>query len=284
VKTAFERLVAARPAAVQEPVDEALLDRITAYEPRPVRRPRRLVWAAGLAAVLVTAGAVAVVRGATPAATPPAPQRLTVVAHVEKAMSERDYIVRSTYGFSANNGQKVVWTTWSDAVTGKLRASSTVSGVRMDTLFDGDLTTVVSYRDRAWWQLRSTPTPEPTGGIRLEGPPRTPTEIKKALASGIFHVDEGKQPVVNGHRTIQLSSTRPDPVLGSFTIWVDAASYLPVRISASDDAKIRFVGADLEWLPRDSASLANLNLAIPPGFRQADKPVEPKPPADGGVG
>lgn len=285
MKNAFERLVAARPAAIQDPVDEALLDRITAYEPQPARRPRRLVWAAGFAAVLVAAGAVAVVRTAAPTETPtPQADRLTVVANVQKALSERDYVARFQSTHSTLDGQKVETTTWSDAATGALRMSTTVDGARTDILIKGELSTVVSYPDRAWWQLRDTKEPEPTGGIPLEGPPDTPQKIKAALASGDFLVDEGKNPTINGHRTIQLSATKAHPVLGSFTIWVDANSYLPVRFAGNGDAKVRFVPSDLEWLPRTAANLANLAQPIPPGFRHVDKPIEPKPPANGGVG
>ncbi|WP_163511893.1 hypothetical protein [Fodinicola acaciae] len=284
MKTAFERLVAARPPAVRDPVDEALLARITAVPSRRAHRPRRLVLAAGFAAVLAIAGTVTAVRLATPAQTAPHTDRMTVVAHIQKAVSEGDYVVRSHSAYSTSDGRRVEATSWSDAVTGVTRTSTTVGGARTDIVTKGGSTTVVSYRDRSWWQLRPAPAPQPTEGIRLDGPPDTTAKIKAALATGMFLVDKGKQQTIRGHRTLQLSSSRPHPVLGSMTIWVDAGSYLPVRIAGNGDAKIRFVGADLDWLPRTAANLANLDPAIPSGFRRVDRPIEPKPPAGGGVG
>ena len=56
---------------------------------------------------------------------------------------------------------------------------------------------------------------------------------------------------------------------GSVTLWVDPATYLPVRLVAGTRQPIR---TDSRWLPPTSTRLARLSLPIPAGFRQVSPP------------
>lgn len=68
------------------------------------------------------------------------------------------------------------------------------------------------------------------------------------------------------------SHQRQGRTLASLTtiIWVDPATYLPVRLTSQWTRPTVSVPAtfDFEWLPPTSANLALLKVRIPPGYTQ----------------
>jgi len=73
---------------------------------------------------------------------------------------------------------------------------------------------------------------------------------------------------IDGVRVIKLVKTGSPPSPGSFaTIYIEAASYVPVRMTGGRPAT-GWWRADLAWLRPTESNLALLNPTIPAGFRQ----------------
>lgn len=78
--------------------------------------------------------------------------------------------------------------------------------------------------------------------------------------------------VVNALKLVSVQQQRQGKVLATLTriIWVDPATYLPVRLTNQwtrpmVSVPMRF---DIRWLPPTSVNLAQLTVRIPPGFTQ----------------
>lgn len=72
--------------------------------------------------------------------------------------------------------------------------------------------------------------------------------------------------MIDGVPTIKLSEP---PAATTMTFWVNATTYLPVRIAqawahqpSSEDVQM-----DMQWLPPTPANKAKLTVPIPAGFR-----------------
>jgi len=158
--------------------------------------------------------------------------------------------------------------------------------------------TWVFYRAKTWWRMEgaATPTPQPAAqnscrsqipvGLDVyESPAVLVANIREALACGQL-TNEGTQ-YVDGVAAIKLVSvhTFQVPMRGqtitvtvATTLWVDPASYLPVRwaqdgkVTGRTGVVVPSVDEDVEWLPPTSANLAQLTVPIPPGFRQVSPP------------
>jgi len=158
--------------------------------------------------------------------------------------------------------------------------------------------TWVFYRSKTWWRLEqaATPTPHPVAQkscssqipVSLdvyESPAVLVANIREALACGQL-TNEGTQ-YVNGVAAIKLVSVRTFQlpmragavtVTTTTTLWVNPASYLPVRWAQNWKFTGRTgivatpVDENVEWLSPTSANLAQLTVPIPPGFRQVSPP------------
>jgi hypothetical protein len=85
--------------------------------------------------------------------------------------------------------------------------------------------------------------------------------IRAALNCGVYRADGYQE--ADGVRAIRLNDTYTGT---NTTLWIDPATYLPVRAVFTDRGQQ--VRADFRWLSPTSASLAQLHVAIPAGFRQ----------------
>lgn len=152
--------------------------------------------------------------------------------------------------------------------------------------------TAVNYSSRTWWHgipdpdnpyhYPGRPQPRPScrtpfaPGIMAGGAPGDEaTAIREAWSCG--QIRAAGQETVGGVNAIKLVSARPIPGLtkGHFTLWVDPATYLPVRTRwdwAAGEGKPGSILADFQWLPATAANRAALNVPVPAGFRQV--PVE----------
>jgi hypothetical protein len=104
--------------------------------------------------------------------------------------------------------------------------------------------------------------------------PEIAAGLRKDLACGALS-SEGMQQVdgVNALKLISVQRSRFGPkTLGTITtiIWVDPATYLPVRLTTQWTRPMVSVPMryDFRWLPPTSANLALLTVRIPPGFTQ----------------
>lgn len=132
--------------------------------------------------------------------------------------------------------------------------------------------TWVNYQTRTWWtgarQLIAGPGP----GGSCQSPALASAAVSAAtlhqLVNCGVYVVAGRQ-VVDGAPTIKLVLVKTPHVTPkpSETIWVDASTYLPVRIQISVPGQLR-MQANLRWLPATPANLAHLKLTIPTGFKR----------------
>jgi hypothetical protein len=106
--------------------------------------------------------------------------------------------------------------------------------------------------------------------------------IRHQLATGRFKIIQ--QSVVDGHKAIELGMTGLNPSkTGLYTtadlLWVDAASYLPLREVLRFSTGRQDI-ADFKFLPPTAANLAKLRIVIPgyhrtwlrPGQRHHKRP------------
>jgi hypothetical protein len=109
--------------------------------------------------------------------------------------------------------------------------------------------------------------PEPVSCARkaLIGGPGTgwPARVGAGLKCKAFTV-EGRQRI-DGIDTIKMT------MLGGIgTLWVDPATYLPVRTTLA--LGVERTQTDFRWLPPTPANLARLQVTIPAGFTQVPAP------------
>jgi hypothetical protein len=159
-----------------------------------------------------------------------------------------------------------------------------------------DTVTGVNYRTKTWGRSEPPgppqPYPPPTSCGQVGQPATTATSVMRftlaTLAAGIREVlacgqwsNEGTQ-YVDGVDAIKLASefrvhlpafSHAPAQTDSFitTIWVDPASYLPLRSMQRIFINGKQVPGpppvyDIQWLPPTSANLAQLTVPIPAGF------------------
>jgi len=139
------------------------------------------------------------------------------------------------------------------------------------TVRNGSITTtVVNYTSHTWWTTRSarpaatgsgSASCVPGGGIRLSGGRSSwPDFVRAQLACGAYTV-AGRQ-AVGGVDALKITGNS-----GRLTLWVNAATYLPVRL---DNGGLQ---TDFQWQRPTPANLAMLNMPVPAGFRQVPPPA-----------
>ena len=141
-------------------------------------------------------------------------------------------------------------------------------------------TYIAVYFDNKTWSKQSYQRPKPskTGcGFSLPASWATYPEIaaglRKDLACGALS-SEGMQQVdgVNALKLVSVQHSRFGPKRTPATtvtiIWVNPATYLPVRLTTQQTRPEVSVPMrlDFRWLPPTRANLALLTVRIPPGF------------------
>lgn len=167
---------------------------------------------------------------------------------------------------------------WSYRGTSKTSAF-TAAGRRVfdlrTTLVRGmSTTTAVLYRSGTWWLATLGPgpaanrqAPTPCGGPDIVvGPGGWPAFLRHELSCGAFTQD-GRQRI-GGIDAVGLTGNG-----GREMFWVNPRTYLPVREIFTTPAGARR-RTDFGWFTPTRARLAELNLPVPPGFRQVP-PVRP---------
>lgn len=135
------------------------------------------------------------------------------------------------------------------------------------------MTLAVIYADSTWWRSAGAIGPG-RGHVRVRASCGAgaaiaaggwPVFIRNQLRCG-FYAMAGRQRV-NGVNAIKITGTGGGPA-GIQALWVDPKTYLPVRVVAST------FQTDFRWLKPGPATLGQLKLVAPAGFRQ----VKPPPP------
>lgn len=156
-------------------------------------------------------------------------------------------------------GEKALYERWfaGDGSTFRLRV--TIAGKPVvDTSRDTKADVTVDYRTRTY---ESTPGIDPTTPEDFDI--WTPKQIKQALATGKITV-LGRGEPIGGKPTVKLRR-HPGTLDVPMDLWVDAKTYLPVRILLLQDDSTPY---DMTWLPPTPENLAKLRAVVPPGFTQ----------------
>lgn len=131
----------------------------------------------------------------------------------------------------------------------------------------GGVTVAVVYRGATWWRAATGPPPMPArcGGPNvIIGHGGWPTFIRHQLGCGGY-MTAGRQRV-DGVNAIKITGGK-----GLAVLWVDPATYLPVRaLLAIGDQRPQ---TDFRWLSITPASLAQLRVPVPVGFRRVPPPL-----------
>jgi hypothetical protein len=151
---------------------------------------------------------------------------------------------------------------------------------------------VISYKDRAWWTASSFSgangqTLRPTIGSvqdQVQG-------LEAALANGTMQIVARDQ-LVDGQTTIEMAGSELPTALGDhLTIWINEATYLPVRARSVDSLPNSLAPSGglesdtaYQWVPQTATNLAQLTPSIPAGFAQLSGPPPQTPPTTPGVG
>jgi hypothetical protein len=103
--------------------------------------------------------------------------------------------------------------------------------------------------------------------------PIAPPSIRDQIADGVLTVvSSGQQ--IDGHDTIELTDTNAGATAGISHLWVDSSTYLPVRQILGLPSGMTGDSSQTDWTyyPPSSASLAKLQLSIPPDYSEVSTP------------
>jgi hypothetical protein len=162
-------------------------------------------------------------------------------------------------------GTPLSTTSWVDLSTGACRTDTSLNGQPSLTIFvEQGKAVFVNHDLREWWSSS-------TEGVSCV--PQTPQAIEHDLTAGHYAV-EGHA-ILDGQASLKLVSmsatTGPHPVTQLTTLWVNAATYLPIQSTSTGHLGEQ---TTFTWLPATPTNAATLNVTVPPGFRQ----VAPPPP------
>lgn len=255
------------------------------------RRNRRRTRALGLAFVPPVVAAVAV--GASLALTPggggaprDVPEMLTVGYVAERTATALSgtsgYVQHETAKHQDPDGTLAsVIESWIDPTSERERRDNEFfyGDVRSFTLaLDGSSGVQLIHGKKKWCTfpvvsvepLTSLPEGADPALVPWVAPSLDPTELRRAVDSGKLTLVGKEQ--LDGRQTVHLQWQHRliNPTNGpevSMQIWVDADSYLPVRVVQ----KMSTVGAttsDYEWLPRTEENLAKATVSPPADYRK----------------
>jgi hypothetical protein len=153
---------------------------------------------------------------------------------------------------------------WVDLSTGACRTDTSLNGEPSLTIFvEQGKAVFINHDLREWWS-RSTE------GVACE--PLTPQVIEHDLASGHYRVDG--HPALDAQASLKLVSksatTGPHQVTQLTTLWVNAATYLPIQSTSAGHLPEQTV---FTWLPATPSHTGILKIAIPAGVRQIAPPA-----------
>ena len=269
--------------------------------------------ASAAAVVAVAAGA-----GGGPAQTGPGMGQARTVAYVisrvEKALAGQHLVLRArTRG--GGWGPSISWAygprhrfeelTASDCGHALPNGNCTYHGgsepylAQGTALIGGKLTSVyVTYFNRKWSVISEFIAPNAcstTGALEMGGPPPAtsnwPAFIHATLACGAAtvtghaRIDGVETLEITGSVTVKLppdqaKAYREKWLWDRWTLYVNATTYLPVRLSGSEStyggpapSTYSTSVTDMQWLPPTAANIAQSLVTVPTGFQQVSSPA-----------
>lgn len=152
-----------------------------------------------------------------------------------------------------------------------------------DFTASGHTITSVDYQKRTWFRYTRanpalaggqaggfTPACEYPLGLTFLAPVPEAAQLRAWVTCGKLRL--GKTGVADGIRAISLTGERGQV---TFTYWVDASTYLPVRQTLtprSDPVRV-LSQSDYQWLAATPANLAELVVPVPAGFTRVPPPA-----------
>jgi len=253
-------------------------------------RTRRL---ARRAAVTVTAGvacAAAVIAvsaaGASAPARPATPATAFLASHVVQALDaiSPDTVVFVYITNKPANSNLPPQEMWAGKDTSRTVGLTPAGHITTDdsTTFTPRSTTAlqVDYQKRTWWRSvgPGVVKPAPAASISYSCSTVSPTtmvlsapdmaaSIRTEVACGELKAAGASS--VDGVRAVKLTGK-----VGSIleTYWINAVTYLPVRINTEWLGTDSLMREDIQWLPPTAANLAKLTVPIPSNFTQITPP------------
>jgi hypothetical protein len=271
---------------------------------RRARRARRRrivlrVGAASAAAAVAVAGAVIVSNGATGASrVSGAYTTAYVVKHVKSALDAVNEIAYVHFTPSPGMAALDLWVR--DGPRGLAYRAEYFDSVDGQVFLEVGITaTPANYETwinvnplRNTWTEQSYQGPKPRGTgcgtplpTSLDSFPEIAAGLREYLACGTLSY-EGQQHVdgVDALKLVSVEHQRQGKTLTTLTttIWVDPATYLPVRVTYQTRFTTRGTRPmvsvptrfDIRWLPPTSANLALLTVRIPAGFTRVPIPCQ----------
>jgi hypothetical protein len=192
-----------------------------------------------------------------------------VVAQSQKALGTADqYVVHTVSTIDGRSTQD----TWADGTgTGSLSAVGPAGAPQrayLTTVQGGDLVLLdVDYQAHTWSKsvlpngLRGD---MPAGALGV--PYGDPAEIRSQLASGNLSLVGTEQVAGRTADHLRMNLTGDDAKQAGADLWVDDASYLPMKVSGHK-GQYHFT-VSFDWLSRSPENLAKIQLTPPVGFTQ----------------
>jgi len=265
-----------RDGMEQHSADIALPPGLFGKAERRYRMRRNGVRVLAMSGVVATGAAVGVAVAGTPAATVhrdaapsrtvlPGPGQLETVGYlrgrITAAIDASDAIVHATNTFGNNPTEQ----RWTDQRTGRFVGEQrTVDGHRWAYSWPGHgvTDTFVDYTSKQWWTEAGGGFPMKPGKQEL-----TVRQIRAALADGTMTIVGHER--LRGHDTVHVRATSSSAKDGRLDAWVDATSYLPLRVDlrlADPVPSYARAVTDFDWLPRTPHNVGLTSLTVPAGF------------------
>jgi hypothetical protein len=256
---------AAPPSAdVQARQRDALLRSIASADTagtRPVRRPRHEGWllaVAGTAVVAIAAALLASGSSSPPRAPVAAPGTSAVLTAITKVLASTSDDIEKVQSTAPGVAQLSA-TSWVDLSTGACRADTSINGQpSLTVLVEHGSAVFIDYSLREWWTRG-------TAGVRCE--PLTPKAIERAVATGTYTL--AGHVVIDGQPSLKLvtmtTSSGLHPQSKLTTLWVNAATYLPIQSTSAGHVTEQTL---FTWLPATDSNTAVFNVRVPAGFRE----------------
>jgi hypothetical protein len=231
------------------------------------RRFRHRGWFLGItgAAAAVVVAAILVPRSSpTPRAVPTS----AVLTAITRTLANTGNDVEEVQ--SSVPGTPLSTTSWVDLSTGACRTDTSLNGQLSLTIFvDQGKAVFVNHDLREWWS-RSTE------GVACV--PLTPQAIEHDLTAGHYAVE--RPAILDGQASLKLvstsASTGPHPLTQLTTLWVNAATYLPIQSTSTGHLGEQ---TTFTWLPATPTNVATFDVTVPAGFRQVTPPPPEKQPS-----
>jgi hypothetical protein len=236
-----------------------------AEEGRPASRRGRSRHKGWFLAITGAAAAVVVVTILLPRSSPsplPSVSTSAVLTAITRTLANTGNDIEEVQSSTAGTPLSV--TSWVDLSTGACRTDTSVNGRPSVTIFvERGKAVFIDHDLREWWS-RSTE------GVACK--PLTPQTIEHDLAAGHYAVDG--HTILDGQASLKLVSmsatTGPHPVMQSTTLWVDAATYLPIQSISNGHLAEK---TTFTWLPSTPTNATTLKVTVPANFRQVAFPT-----------